>query len=107
MAGATTPHEAQVFSMTGTKVGMTTLPPEIFAVKWRPDLVHQVTTAIQANLRQNRAHTKDRAEVSGGGKKPWKQKGTGQARVGSSRSPLGGMAALPSAHAPSVTTARR
>ena len=88
MAGATTAHEAQVFSMTGTKVGMTTLPPEIFAVKWRPDLVHQVTTAIQANLRQNRAHTKDRAEVSGGGKKPWKQKGTGQARVGSSRSPL-------------------
>ena len=74
--------------MDGKKAGTTELPPDIFAVKWRPDLVHQVTTAIQANLRQNRAHTKDRAEVSGGGKKPWKQKGTGQARVGSSRSPL-------------------
>lgn len=74
--------------MKGEKVGTTELPADIFGAKWRPDLVHQVTTAIQANLRQNRAHTKDRAEVSGGGKKPWKQKGTGQARAGSSRSPL-------------------
>ena len=74
--------------MDGKVLETLTLPPEIFAAKWRPDLVHQVTTAIQANMRQNRAHTKDRAEVSGGGKKPWKQKGTGQARHGSSRSPI-------------------
>ena len=74
--------------MEGKKVGTTELPPEIFGAKWRPDLVHQVTTAIQANMRQNRANTKDRAEVSGGGKKPWKQKGTGQARHGSRRSPI-------------------
>ncbi len=47
-----------------------------------------MTTAIAANKRQNRAHTKDRAEVAGGGKKPWKQKGTGQARHGSTRSPI-------------------
>lgn len=74
--------------MEGKKVGSITLPEAIFGVQWRSDLVHQVTTAMQANLRQNRAHTKDRSEVSGGGKKPWKQKGTGQARHGSTRSPL-------------------
>lgn len=74
--------------MDGKKVGSIALPEAIFGVQWRSDLVHQVTTAMQANLRQNRAHTKDRSEVSGGGKKPWKQKGTGQARHGSSRSPI-------------------
>ncbi|MCX6786365.1 MAG: 50S ribosomal protein L4 [Candidatus Kaiserbacteria bacterium] len=80
--------EAPIFSMNGEKVGSIALPEKIFNVPWRADLVHQVTTAMQANARQNRAHTKDRSEVSGGGKKPWKQKGTGQARVGSSRSPI-------------------
>jgi large subunit ribosomal protein L4 len=74
--------------MKGQKAGEIELPKEIFAAKWRADLVHQVATAIAANKRQNRAHTKDRAEVAGGGKKPWKQKGTGQARHGSSRSPI-------------------
>lgn len=80
--------ELPVFSMEGKKVGTTTLPEGLFTAPWRADLVHQVTTAMQANLRQNRAHTKDRSEVSGGGKKPWKQKGTGQARHSSTRSPL-------------------
>jgi large subunit ribosomal protein L4 len=80
--------EAPIFSMDGKKVGNVTLPETIFGAPWRPDLVHQVTTAMQANLRQNRAHTKDRSEVSGGGKKPWKQKGTGQARHSSTRSPI-------------------
>lgn len=69
-------------------VGSIMLPETIFNAPWRADLVHQVTTAIQANLRQNRAHTKDRSEVSGGGRKPWKQKGTGRARHGSTRSPI-------------------
>jgi large subunit ribosomal protein L4 len=77
-----------IFSMNGDKVGLTTLPESIFTAPWRADLVHQVTTAMQANARQNRAHTKDRAEVSGGGKKPWAQKGTGQARHSSTRSPI-------------------
>ena len=80
--------EAKVYSMAGKEVSTMALPPELFGAPWRSDLVHQVATAMQANLRQNRAHTKDRSEVSGGGKKPWKQKGTGQARHGSSRSPL-------------------
>lgn len=74
--------------MEGKKVGDIALPESIFGVKWRNDLVHQVITAMQANTRQNRANTKDRSEVRGGGKKPWKQKGTGQARTGSSRSPI-------------------
>ena len=80
--------ELPIFSMEGKKVGAVTLPENIFGMPWRNDLVHQVTTAMQANMRQNRANTKDRSEVSGGGKKPWKQKGTGQARSGSSRSPI-------------------
>jgi len=88
VAALATALEAVVYSMEGKKVSTITLPAEIFGARWRADLVHQVTTAMQANLRQNRAHTKDRSEVSGGGKKPWKQKGTGQARHGSSRSPI-------------------
>ncbi len=82
------PIEAAIFSMEGKKVGSITLPAEIFGQPWKVDLVHKVTTAMQANARQNRAHTKDRSEVSGGGKKPWKQKGTGQARHSSTRSPI-------------------
>jgi len=82
------PMEAVIFSMDGKKVGTIALPESLFGAPWRSDLVHQVTTAMQANLRQNRAHTKDRSEVSGGGKKPWKQKGTGQARHSSTRSPI-------------------
>lgn len=80
--------EMAIYSMAGKKVGTIALPQNLFSAPWRSDLVHQVTTAMQANARQNRAHTKDRAEVAGGGKKPWKQKGTGQARHGSSRSPI-------------------
>lgn len=82
------PQEMSIFSMAGEKTGSIALPEGIFGKPWKSDLVHQVTTAMQANLRQNRAHTKDRSEVSGGGKKPWKQKGTGQARHSSTRSPI-------------------
>lgn len=80
--------ETPIYSIDGSQVGSIALPEAVFGAPWRGDLVHQVTTAMQANIRQNRAHTKDRSEVSGGGKKPWKQKGTGQARHGSTRSPI-------------------
>lgn len=80
--------EATIWNAEGAKAGTATLPPELFAVKWNSDLVHQVVTGMQANARPVTAHTKFRGEVAGGGKKPWKQKGTGRARHGSTRSPI-------------------
>lgn len=80
--------EAVVYSMGGAKTGTISLPPELFSAKWNADLVHQVVLSMQANARQTVAHTKFRGEVRGGGKKPWKQKGTGRARHGSTRSPI-------------------
>lgn len=80
--------EATVFSMQGGKAGTISLPAELFNAAWNADLVHQVVTGMQANARLVTAHTKFRGEVSGGGKKPWKQKGTGRARHGSTRSPI-------------------
>ncbi len=64
------------------------LSDNIFNVKPNSELVHQALVTQMANERQVLADTKDRSEVRGGGKKPWKQKGTGRARVGSSRSPI-------------------
>lgn len=64
------------------------LPKDIFEVPLNTNLVHQVVTTQSANRRKVIAHAKTRAEVSGGGKKPWKQKGTGRARHGSNRSPI-------------------
>lgn len=80
--------EAIVYTMAGGKSGTIALPAELFAAKWNADLVHQVVTGMQANARPTTAHTKFRGEVAGGGKKPWKQKGTGRARHGSTRSPI-------------------
>ncbi len=76
------------YNIKGEKTGTTKLLPEIFDVKMSPDLVHQAVVAQIANRRQVLAHTKDRGEVRGGGRKPWRQKGTGRARHGSIRSPL-------------------
>ena len=80
--------ETQVYNQKGKSVGKLNLPESIFSVPWNGDLVHQVVTAMQANSRTPVAHTKIRGEVRGGGKKPWRQKGTGRARHGSSRSPI-------------------
>jgi large subunit ribosomal protein L4 len=78
----------KVYNQAAEAIKDLELSPKIFAVKPNNELLHQAVVAAQANQRQVLAHTKDRSEVSGGGKKPWKQKGTGRARVGSSRSPL-------------------
>jgi large subunit ribosomal protein L4 len=78
----------KVYNQTAEVTKDLELDAKIFGVKPSNELLHQVAIAQQANARQVLAHTKDRSEVSGGGKKPWKQKGTGRARVGSSRSPL-------------------
>ena len=80
--------EAKIYNQKGILAGTITLPPKIFAAKWRADLVHQVIEGMRSNKRAGTADTKDRGEVRGGGKKPWKQKGTGRARHGSSRSPI-------------------
>lgn len=64
------------------------LPARVFGMPLKRELVYQALIAQQANSRKTLAHTKDRSEVRGGGKKPWRQKGTGRARHGSSRSPL-------------------
>ncbi|PIP24445.1 MAG: 50S ribosomal protein L4 [Candidatus Nealsonbacteria bacterium CG02_land_8_20_14_3_00_37_10] len=80
--------KVDVYNQEGEKVGTTLLPKEIFDVSVNPDLVHQVAVSQMANQRRVIAHTKDRGEVRGGGRKPWRQKGTGRARHGSRRSPL-------------------
>ncbi len=77
-----------IFTIKGEKNGEYDLPKYIFDVELNTDLVHQVLRAISLNRLTPVAHTKTKAEVSGGGKKPWKQKGTGRARHGSSRSPI-------------------
>ena len=77
-----------VINQKGEKLKETLLPKEIFEVKSNNDLIHQVVVSQMSNRRKNIAHTKDRSEVSGGGRKPWRQKGLGKARHGSIRSPI-------------------
>lgn len=76
------------YNQKGEKLRRIRLPQEIFGIEMNSDLVHQVMVSQMANRRQVIAHTKTRAEVSGGGRKPWRQKGTGRARHGSIRSPI-------------------
>ena len=80
--------ETQVYNQTGKSVGKVTLPESVFGVRWNADLVKQVADSLLSSKRKPVAHTKNRGEVRGGGKKPWQQKGTGRARHGSIRSPI-------------------
>jgi large subunit ribosomal protein L4 len=80
--------EAPIYNAQGKKAGSVDLPEAVFGVAWNDSLMHQVVTSMQDNARKNVAHVKDRGEVRGGGKKPWRQKGTGRARHGSIRSPI-------------------
>ena len=80
--------ETTLYNQKGDKAGELKLDTALFGQKWNDDLVHQVVFSMVANSRDVIAHAKDRSEVSGGGKKPWRQKGTGRARHGSSRSPI-------------------
>jgi len=77
-----------IYNQEGEAKGQKEVSDAIFAVKANSTLIHQAVTAQNANMRTVLAHTKTRSEVRGGGKKPWRQKGTGRARAGSSRSPL-------------------
>lgn len=80
--------ETAVYNQKGESVGKIKLPESVFGLPWNADLVHQVVVSMTSSARNPIAHTKTRGEVRGGGKKPWKQKGTGQARHGSTRSPI-------------------
>ncbi len=80
--------ESNIYNVAGKEVGSVKLPESLFGIRWNADLVKQVADSLMSSKRKNIAHTKNRGEVRGGGKKPWQQKGTGRARHGSNRSPI-------------------
>ncbi|KKR31455.1 MAG: 50S ribosomal protein L4 [Parcubacteria group bacterium GW2011_GWF2_39_8b] len=80
--------EGTIYNQKGKESGKISLPEAVFGLKWNADLVHQVVVSMESSARTPVAHAKNRGDVRGGGKKPWKQKGTGRARHGSIRSPL-------------------
>jgi len=80
--------KTKIYNLSGKATGEIELPESIFGVKVKPEVVHSVFVAQTNNQRAPWADTKNRGEVSGGGKKPWAQKGTGRARHGSIRSPI-------------------
>ncbi len=79
--------KVDLYNQSGEKSGSLELPKEIFEVKYNGDLIHQALIRQLSNGRSNIAHTKTKGEVRGGGRKPFKQKGTGNARQGSTRNP--------------------
>lgn len=80
--------KTDIYNTQGKKTGSLELPESVFGIAWNNALMYQVVTVMQANARMLVAHTKNRGDVRGGGKKPWQQKGTGRARHGSIRSPI-------------------
>ena len=80
--------ETVIYNQAGKKAGDYKLDEALFGLPWNADLIYQVKTALEENARPTVAHAKGRGEVRGGGKKPWKQKGTGRSRHGSIRSPI-------------------
>ncbi len=80
--------KVDIYTTKGKKNGSATVADAVFGAESNDSLVHQVVVSMQSNKRNTIAHTKDRGDVRGGGKKPWKQKGTGRARHGSSNSPI-------------------
>ncbi len=80
--------KVKLYNQKSESTGEIQLPKEIFEVKMNNDLVHQVVVSQTWNRKQKTAQAKDRSEVRGGGRKPWRQKGTGRARAGSIRSPI-------------------
>ena len=80
--------KTKIYNQKAEERGSHELSDKIFGAKVNEGLIHQAVVAQMGNERQVLAHTKDRGEVRGGGKKPWKQKGTGRARAGSTRSPI-------------------
>ena len=80
--------KVDVYNLNNEVVGSVELPENVFGARWNAALVKQVLEAQLANRRSPWAHVKERGEVRGGGRKPWRQKGTGRARHGSTRSPL-------------------
>jgi large subunit ribosomal protein L4 len=79
--------KVKLYNSEGKQVGEKQLSAEVFGVKIKPAIVHEVMIGLMASARKSYAHTKVRGDVAGGGKKPWKQKGTGRARQGSTRAP--------------------
>ena len=77
----------KVYDMTGKEVSTVELSDSVFGIEPNVAVMHEAVVAFLANQRQGTQSTKTRAEVSGGGRKPWRQKGTGRARQGSTRSP--------------------
>ena len=78
----------KVLNQAGEQVSTVSVSGHVFAEKEATQAIHDAIVVYQANMRQDTAKTKKRGEVSGGGKKPWRQKGTGRARAGSTRSPI-------------------